>query len=432
MNGGSAPSEMPKPAIDDDGSATVPRGPSAKRIVSAGIAAVALAFLTAFGTRIYERISEWFNRNDLVAVSFESNPDRIHTNSGPVGASYVLDAFIADVGPPSNNADDCVGRYEWATKLGGSPADATHARITVEALQPAVQLSDITIRVVKRAPPMTGTHLTCGGKGEASTIRLLAVSLDDERPTVATTDGSGQPIPFHFSLNQTEQEVFELSAQTVGCTCQWRVELVARRGDRSQKITIPPPSSPPFTTVSSLGSRSYRWINGSWVDIERSSSAPTTGQQPGPRPEDIPACRLLTKTEIDSALGRPATLVSGFNSDGAGAARPVRETYCTYAVVPSPPPPSDQPHDGINVSHSVAQDEASAKAEVAKRLQLYARGASIEPVGDVGDEAFFTNGVVVVRRGAEFVVVGITVQDRTRERSVINLGRITARRVWGH
>jgi hypothetical protein len=98
--------------------------------LQAATAIVATAVLGGIGTLAYTTIHDAFA--DKFRVTVETNPDRITTKTGAISGSYVVAKPIQAIGEPPNNANTCVGRYEWAHGLGGIDADSTSARVTVE------------------------------------------------------------------------------------------------------------------------------------------------------------------------------------------------------------------------------------------------------------------------------------------------------------
>lgn len=432
----SAPAPPPDEAAPRSAAEKADREASAtNKVVIWATAVVVAAALTPVGEDVYQSVKDRFNRNDLVVVTVERNPDRIHTKDGPVGGFYVMDLPIDEVGPPPDGADSCVGRYEWAMAKGASTADSTTVRVSLRGRHESrtVEITDVRVVDLKRTSLVTGTHLACGGRGGDTDIRSVVIDLEATPPAISATNEQGEEVAFHFTVGSEEYEVFQITGHAVTCTCEWRVQFVARYGDEVQTVTVPPPDEPPFRTVSSMRSRSYRWQNGQWVDQERMAGGGGGGSPRPFNPATVPSCRVLSQREVDDALGAHADVLSGFNTEGPGASGvPVRESYCTYSVVGSAPPPtpSSVPHDGINVSRTGAADEAAIKREIEERLPRYANGERVEPIAGLGDEAYYTNGLVLVRHDAEFLVVALTVRDAKRERLAVTLARTAARRLW--
>jgi hypothetical protein len=137
-----------------------------RKVVGALLTAFVVAVLGAIGAVVGGAIVD--SVRDDYRLTIEDNPDELSTATGPRGSAYIVPVPIEDVGDPSNRANTCVGRFEWARDLGGIDADTTFLRLTATAVgDHDIRITRFEPRVVQRDSPAVGTHLSCPGRGNS-------------------------------------------------------------------------------------------------------------------------------------------------------------------------------------------------------------------------------------------------------------------------
>lgn len=168
--------------------------------------------------------------------------------------------------PPDLGSD--AARAAWVTRNGGIDAFTTAVEITVEGRSAAaVILSGLTVEVVSRHSPPTGTLLQAEGAGGIG-VRYFTVDLDQPRPTPLLGEANEprpgeRPLNFPYKVSLSDPEVFVLFAKTQRCDCQWTARLRWRSGGKEGTTTIRE-GGRPFRTASGTAAKDV---------IERSSAA---------------------------------------------------------------------------------------------------------------------------------------------------------------
>lgn len=408
----------------------------AKRVrtwLKTGRTGIKVLFLFVAGAMVTTLIglaaSDWYeDRKAPYVLSVERNPDRISIATGSAGdaMTYVIvGKSIGEIEPPPHDENSCSGRYAWAKdRYDAVDADSTPARITLEGRkEEQVQLFDVEVkRLEVKEAPRSGVHLACPGKGAQPDVRTLSVELDRRSPAVTATDTSGKPIPLLFTVKKGESEVFDLTAFTTDCDCEWEVILRLRHGQKVYEESLGP-----FRTASSLQVTTYHWADGDWVDIDGSASAAPV-QLP-----NVDACALLTRDEASAFLSAPSGAPSGGTSDSNGASGvAVRISTCSFAL-DDPPPPGANPTglvDSVTVFHEAAATPADGEREYEALLEGFRRQASGRSVDGFGDEATVFDGILVARRGNEIIQVQVSATHQALMRRVVELARTVVGRAW--
>ncbi len=108
-------------------------------------------------------------------------------------------------------------------------------------------LEGLDIEVVERAPPAgVEVHARCAN--EKLPLRRLAVDLDQSPPKVDAVEGYAEDaegtlvqqaaVDFPFQVNQSNAEVFHVTAATRNCSCKWRLKLRWTHGKDSGELII--------------------------------------------------------------------------------------------------------------------------------------------------------------------------------------------------
>ncbi|NUK64294.1 helix-turn-helix domain-containing protein [Streptomyces lunaelactis] len=195
-----------------------------------------------------------------------STNDHIWQNG--CGHTYLVNRGPAHVPPPPAEAD----AEPWARSVGAVHGADTGVRITVQGKSDkAVVLEAMHVRVTaRRAPPKHNAFRMTLGCGGALTPRLFDVDLDKPRPIARSMAGNdaGEPIPavsFPYKVSATDPETLLVTGRTVGCDCDWYLELEWSSGDRSGTVRIDD-SGQPFRTsgiqdrpLFDYGTGSGRW-----------------------------------------------------------------------------------------------------------------------------------------------------------------------------
>ncbi|MEV7286263.1 helix-turn-helix transcriptional regulator [Streptomyces sp. NPDC093252] len=185
------------------------------------------------------------------------------------GHDYVIDRPPTEVPPPPAAQD----ARAWASAQGAVHGKDTNVRITVQGTsETAVVLEALRVRVVGRAEPVKGTSYAMDqGCGGSITPRYFDVDLDRDRPIARSVPGSdeGTEIPavkLPYRVSSTDPEVLEVTARTVGCACDWYLELDWSSQGRTGTVRIDD-GGRPFRTSATTGLDRYvydtldrRWV----------------------------------------------------------------------------------------------------------------------------------------------------------------------------
>jgi len=156
---------------------------------------------------------------------------------------------------------------EFSAADDGFPASPSNVFLSVQGKTfTAVVLNRLDIRVVRRSPATVGTILD-NPCGDASAYRWLAVDLDKQPPKVtarlseaviesepSALPQNQQPIRFPYIVSSTDPEVFQITAETVNCDCEWIAVLSWQSAGRNGTKIINNLGKP-FRTVGRANTR---------------------------------------------------------------------------------------------------------------------------------------------------------------------------------
>lgn len=173
-------------------------------------------------------------------------------------SQFVLQKPVSALLPLPRDTSDAT-RLRWAERNGGVDASTTAVRVVVQGRSTAsVILSDLTIDVVTRRPPPTGTLVQPEGAGGIS-VRYFEVDLDQPAPTpeLGTQNEprpGERPLDFPYKVSLTDPEVFVLYANTQRCDCRWTATLHWESGGKSG-TTVIRNGEQPFRTAAPVAAR---------------------------------------------------------------------------------------------------------------------------------------------------------------------------------
>lgn len=159
-----------------------------------------------------------------------------HRSNGPCFPGWVIPLPPEQIGPAPPVEEPGDPRSRWAADLGAVDAQSTIVNVTVQGTSAqAVILTGITIDVVSRRAPLSGTHVAepCG---DAFWARYFDVELDADPPAIGPSldrrvevalEGTEQPEPidFPYTVDAGDPELFSLLARTGSCDCEWTATL---------------------------------------------------------------------------------------------------------------------------------------------------------------------------------------------------------------
>ncbi|WP_432124503.1 helix-turn-helix domain-containing protein [Streptomyces sp. C10-9-1] len=192
------------------------------------------------------------------------------------GHTYLLDRAPDGVPPPPVQAD----AGAWAKRLGAVDGGSTRVGVTVQGTGPAtVVLEAVQVRVVERREPRRlRAYRMSSGCGGALTPRLFDVDLDRPRPLARPLPGndSGSVLPaadLPYTVSRAEPETLLFEGRSVGCDCDWYLEVRWSSGGRSGSVRIDD-GGRPFRTSAPAGGAAYAYdyALGSWRPAPASDS----------------------------------------------------------------------------------------------------------------------------------------------------------------
>jgi hypothetical protein len=217
------------------------------------------ALLAAFGTAVVGALVAYFapsaldrlTGEDRLQVRLETNPATIDTFSALSQHALVPRGqhVSGDPGP------GCAGFYPWVSAFGGVPAGETNFRVIAQGGGDQTLISGIRARVTERNQPLSGTGFLCPSQAGLK-VRSVALDLDEPNPTGQVVEyGTGEVVekgkgrPVAFTVSEDETEVFDISATTEECYCEWILELVTTQDGDQEIISVPEGGSPFETTA---------------------------------------------------------------------------------------------------------------------------------------------------------------------------------------
>jgi hypothetical protein len=186
-----------------------------------------------------------------------------HRSNGSCNPGWVIPLPPEQLGeaPPVEAPGD--PRSRWAADLGAVNAQSTIAEVTVQGTsERAIILTGITIDIVSRRAPVSGTHVA-EACGDAFFARYFDVNLDADPPTVGPSvdqrvevflEGTEEPdtIDFPYTVDAGDPELFSLLARTGSCDCEWTATLHWRDGDSEGETAITEDGQP-FRVTAATG-----------------------------------------------------------------------------------------------------------------------------------------------------------------------------------
>ncbi|MGW5636369.1 helix-turn-helix domain-containing protein [Streptomyces sp. NPDC003832] len=171
----------------------------------------------------------------------------------PCSQHYLIDRQAAKVSPPPFEPE----APAWIAAHGAVSADEQLVTLTVQgAGDETVVLDSLTVRVVGKDTPLAWNDYVMGvGCGGNVPTRPFTVALDAARPVVVA--GAGQR-DFPFSVNESDPEVFRITADASAYDVRWYLVLAWSSGERSGNLVIDD-GGEPFRTSGNNGRPSYEF-----------------------------------------------------------------------------------------------------------------------------------------------------------------------------
>ncbi|MCL1586914.1 MAG: hypothetical protein M3092_00725 [Actinomycetia bacterium] len=192
------------------------------------------------------------------------------------GFSYVFTGTLGQVGAPPS--DDCRTWHNWAMNIGGADSGGSLTGPMFQlsmttTTDHTILIDGFTVEVTRRDPPVHGLAVFCPVGGAALLPRLIQLDLDVDPPVVtylAPTSDHYEARDFSFSIAPGEIEIFEVSAVTTDCDCDWTgtVHYVDIASGERGTIEITNDGEP-FRTSASRNASSYLWT-GDWTPWSQS------------------------------------------------------------------------------------------------------------------------------------------------------------------
>ena len=141
-------------------------------------------------------------------------------------------------------------------------------------------------------------------------------------------------------------------------------------------------------------------------------------------------CPGLTPSDLTDAIGGSWSFWFVFNDSGPGVAvNAMLTTMCGFVSTDEPPPDANQT-DSITVSFELTASPSEAQLEYNARRPLYGGGQEPEFIDGMGDEAYAFDGLVVVRIGAELLVVSVGSDNPDLRQQIRPLTEYLVARYW--
>jgi hypothetical protein len=189
----------------------------------------------------------------------------IHTASLSPGAScYGERGWTFPKRPAALPVPDLTNRSfsldKWARQNGGIPASGYYVVLTLQPVQQrTVVIDNLAVRVLHQSPPTVGTYFPATGQCGGLTPYYFQANLDDNPVFIKPIKGydtaghPAVPVALPHQLTEGSPEVWQVSAITEHCTCQWIIEVHWTSGNDSGTIRVDN-NSRPFMTSSTMGS----------------------------------------------------------------------------------------------------------------------------------------------------------------------------------
>ena len=207
-----------------------------------------------------------------ITVTVEANQAEITSMANlPMGA--VLPAG-QDVASPRS-----CGQLGSLIQAGAAVASPLRMQLVVQDnSNQAVFINNISVRIVSQKKE-AGRLVVCVPQGVAQ-YRAIQVDLDDVPPKVTYTD-DGHSIPFGFTLGNSEQEIFNVTASSSRAGYGFYLYLNFVAGGKPQVYKVSDHGHP-FEAASGRGDQVWQWDYGSWMDAATRPPVQTTAGSPFP------------------------------------------------------------------------------------------------------------------------------------------------------
>ena len=362
-------------------------------------------------------------------VSVQRNPDRIQVvpnadesdedgQATSAGGTYLVEGPIDQIGPPPDDADKCVGRFEWAQQYDAVLADMAQVRVRVDATtDEPVNVTGIDIIVDERNPPLDGVHLACPGRGDVIEDRVVSADLSNQPPTVTVSNGGEAPSQdVNYVVRRGEPEAFLVIVTTPTCDCLWHIELHVEV-DGDERVEVIDDEGKPFRTTASTAATSYRWRNGSWTPLSPVGS-------PVP-PTPTGDCPYLSMNDVDTITGLSWTL-SDVRTESGSVDQPTQSTTCTFLLADR----SVEPPPYIQVAVMTAATQSRANTDFDELVTGYRTYETASPIQGIGNQAYLFDDALVAQHGLDTLHVTADGVDQPRD-VVQGLAHQTATNTWG-
>jgi hypothetical protein len=161
----------------------------------------------------------------------------------------------------------CHHRSTWARRHGGVDAEQTTFRIYIEG-----RTDDRTVilgapRIMfrePRQPPLQGTRVACPVGGAQPAIRKLTIDLDKAAGCFTSRDGVCAKRAPQFTLAKGDVEIFDVTAATRHCFCEWSIEIPYSVGREKHSVEITDEDGKPFKTTGLSRAKTYSFAGNRW------------------------------------------------------------------------------------------------------------------------------------------------------------------------
>jgi hypothetical protein len=241
-------------------------------------------------------------------------------------------------------------------------------------------------------------------------------------------DKTGALVPFLFTVHKGQTEIFDITASTNKCTCQWDATIELTVNGKQERYTVRAAGNAPFKTTSSLDAKPYQWIDGRWADQSNDlPSPPTVTPAPQDLPGPVPDICKLAAPEATSILPKPVRTKPDANSVQTGAAGALlRHSGCTFVVnVPTPKhvPSTGVLLDSISTWVDGAKTDTLAKAEMEALVKGYSTNGPGRKLPELSSDAFLFEGVFVAQTGRMIVTVQVSSSREGLTKRTLVIGR---------
>jgi hypothetical protein len=199
------------------------------------------------------------------SVTGPSNPDplalAVETNPGKISefADFPAVGILPTGRVPQTHPTGCDSFTPWLHSRSGVDAGVTRLQVVAQGMSSTpVLLSDLRVRVVRRAPPIIGAEVVCPSAGRA-TFREIAINLDTSPPKVVVEHTQ----PFGFTLAAGQTEPLDVTAEVHDRAISWTLLLDVVIGGRRETRVITDRGRP-FITTPLQHTAAWTWGGDAW------------------------------------------------------------------------------------------------------------------------------------------------------------------------